>query len=385
MDISDFFKRTKQSYVGLLIGANILEEADRAIATERLQRCRHGIFAEQEEIHGLQAEVTREENEEGELEPVVLTTKDVEALINSKSDYNDPELDGIRQTLFHEFSHVLQMDSELSQDVGFVKSSMEGNALNEVAASVIEQATAVQYLKSVRGLQNAGIGQIRTGNNGEYTATMVQPDMTQFDPTKPIKAGTYYREVSLIRQICDKIGVSMNDLASASFDFHQLKREDIIDKFEANDLFFDAVATNLNIVMVYNSRQSADDMAVTEEQYNEALKALKDYGATTLEQAAENSTPVDTNSFQINEFGEVVRGDGEPTQAAVNADIPTFTPPTTPAPEPTPTPTPAKPQQSNSNVSKIDPEELRKLREEMGIGQEPQADTHYVKNDQPEF
>lgn len=147
MDISEFLIETKKQYIDLLISSKIASEADRATIEAKLKDFKHGYFSD--ELGTAQAEVKTEEVDDHK-EAILYANRNLISTLENINDVNDPALDKLRQTIFHETTHVLQLNEQMDENVGYITPQREGYGANEAAAEMAEQLIMVEYLKNVR-------------------------------------------------------------------------------------------------------------------------------------------------------------------------------------------------------------------------------------------
>lgn len=272
MNIGEFLAITKQQYADLLIATKIASESDRATIEKRLQSFCHGRFSD--DLGSAQAEV-RTEQVGGRKEAVLYVSRALVSAFENAKDANAPELDKLRQTLFHEATHVLQLNDQMDENVGYITPKREGYGANEAAAEMAEQLVMVEYLKSIRGLKNAGLVGVTAHEHGlDFQAVQVVPDTTTHDRTKAIRAGSYFREVSVLRGALKKMGAQETEFIRDSFGFKQQERERFAAEFSERVCDFDQFNTDLTSMLVFE-RQNADDALVSLDEYKEAASRAR--------------------------------------------------------------------------------------------------------------
>ncbi len=345
MTISEFLVETKKQYIDLLISSRIAAASDRATIEAKLKDFQHGNFSDQ--LGSAKAEI-KVEGVDDHKEAVLYANRNLIATLENTTNVNDPALDELRQTIFHETTHVLQQNEQMDEYVGYLTPQREGYGANEAAAEMAEQLLMVEYLKKVRGLENAGLRNVTARENGlEFQAVEVTPDTFAHDSNQNVRAGSYFREVSVTRDALRKMGARETDFIRNSFGFKTQERETFAAEFSQKVGDFNQFNTDLTSMLVFE-RQNAGENVVSLDEYKEA--------ATRINTAPEQSQPT------INEYGEIERTGNEPE--TIDPSIPTFTPP-----EPHAQSTPR-----SENVNKIDLDELRRAKEELAAGANFQAE-----------
>ena len=191
-----------------------------------------------------------------------------------------------------------------------------------------------QYYKDVRGLANAGIktGQISL-HGKRFRASGAVKDVST---NEAFHASTYYKESSLMEDILKSQGLSLNDLAKASFDFNKGQQQIFKEKIPN----IASVCYNLETLTVYD-RQLEGETVVTDAEFNEAISALmaqaqpqvasqqtqpQQPAQQTQQQTQSQQQPMPDEKPQYNEYGKIVRGNRQ-DNVVLDHSIPHFTPP----------------------------------------------------------
>ena len=266
MDLGVFLKETKEQYIDLLISSGLANANQRDLIYHKLDMLHDGAIVQDSELGRGVAEVVI--NQQSQL-PQILISANRAKDVNNIMQTNDEALDRLRMTIFHELTHVLQFNDKFSKsEVGFQQSFGESsNSLNEIAAQQVENIVMVQYYKDVRGLANAGIktGQISL-HGKRFRASGAVKDVST---NEAFHASTYYKESSLMEDILKSQGLSLNDLAKASFDFNKGQQQIFKEKIPN----IASVCYNLETLTVYD-RQLEGETVVTDAEFNEAISAL---------------------------------------------------------------------------------------------------------------
>lgn len=308
MNLGQFLNETKNQYANLLISSGLAPKSQLSDILAKLDTLHDGRIVENSELGGGIAEIITSKSHP----PRLLLTQSISEDIYSAQSTNAVTLDNLRKTVFHEFTHLLQLNREFS-NAGFNKANEHANSLNEVAAAHVENVVMAQYYREVNGFENAGILKSAvTLNNQNYNIYGAVKDTSK---QQSLSASSYFKEISLTENIMKQYNISLNDLAQASFDFNQTQQK-IIEQIGKEK--FDDICFNLETVTVYD-RQQPGEKVVTDDEFKKAIEDLN--------KQTNNDVKRENQTFNFNEFGEIIRDTDELTTTKLNNDIPTFEPP----------------------------------------------------------